>query len=147
MEFVPQYRNLYTISNNIEVYEEQVLRTKKIPRYAVKFESGKENRIDAKFLYCVDFLTFTLKYPILFKPFFLWQLNSQFLHVQQNKHTPGEDRTYSSIFHVYKFVDKLKYPDAHGISGNIKGLFTQSEIETDQRKKTNIKANFRFRSV
>ena len=43
-----QYKNLYTISNNIEVYEDQVWRTKKIPHCAVKFESGKENRIGTK---------------------------------------------------------------------------------------------------
>ena len=42
---IEQYRNSYTISNNIEVYEEQVSRTKKICQCAVKFEAGKENRI------------------------------------------------------------------------------------------------------
>ena len=45
-----QYRNLYTISNNIEAYEGPVSRTKKIPHCAVKFETGKENRIDTEFL-------------------------------------------------------------------------------------------------
>ena len=49
-----QYRNLYTISNNIEVYEGPVSRTKKIPHCAVKFEAGKENRIDTKFLYWIS---------------------------------------------------------------------------------------------
>ena len=47
-----QYRNLYTILNNIDVYEEQVGRTKKIPHCAVKFEAGKENRIGTKV--CTD---------------------------------------------------------------------------------------------
>ena len=40
-----QHKLLYTISNNIEVYEESVPRTKKIPHCAVKFEAGEENRI------------------------------------------------------------------------------------------------------
>ena len=40
-----QHKLWHTISNNIEVYKEQVLRTKKIPYRAVKFEAGEENRI------------------------------------------------------------------------------------------------------
>ena len=39
-----QYKLLYAISNNIEVYEEPVERTKKIPHYAVKFETGEKKR-------------------------------------------------------------------------------------------------------
>ena len=46
------YKKLYPISNNIEVYGEQVWRTKKIPHCAVKFEAGKENRIGTVFLFC-----------------------------------------------------------------------------------------------
>ena len=38
-----QYKFLCTILNNIDVYEESVPRTKKIPHCAVKFEAGKEN--------------------------------------------------------------------------------------------------------
>ena len=40
-----QYKLLYTISNNIEVFEKPVPRTKEIPHRAVKFEAGEENRI------------------------------------------------------------------------------------------------------
>ena len=40
-----QYKLLYTILNNIEVYEEPVPRTKKIPYYVVEFKAGEENRI------------------------------------------------------------------------------------------------------
>ena len=39
----PQYKFLCTILNNIDVYEESVPRTKKIPHCAVKFEAVKEN--------------------------------------------------------------------------------------------------------
>ena len=45
------YKKLYPISNNIEVYGDQVWRTKKIPHCAVKFEAGKENRIGTVFLF------------------------------------------------------------------------------------------------
>ena len=41
-----QYKILYTISNNIEVYGESVPRTKKLPHCAVKFKVGEENRIE-----------------------------------------------------------------------------------------------------
>ena len=40
-----QYKLLCTISNNIEVYEEPVPWTNKIPHCAVEFEAGEENRI------------------------------------------------------------------------------------------------------
>ena len=40
-----QYKLLYAISNNIEVCEESVPRTKKITHYIVKFEADEENRI------------------------------------------------------------------------------------------------------
>ena len=40
-----QYKILYTISNNIEVYEESGPRTKKPSHNAVKFEAGEVNRI------------------------------------------------------------------------------------------------------
>ena len=40
-----QYKLSYIISNNIEVYEEPVPQTKKIPNPAVEFEAGEENRI------------------------------------------------------------------------------------------------------
>ena len=47
--FVPptmlQYKLLYTISNNIEVYEEPVPRTKKIIHYIVKSGADEENGI------------------------------------------------------------------------------------------------------
>ena len=47
--FVPptmlQYKLLYTISNNIEVYEEPVPRPKKIIHYIVKFGADKKNGI------------------------------------------------------------------------------------------------------
>ena len=39
-----QYKFLGIISNNIEVYEEPVPRTKKIPHRAIKFKAGEENR-------------------------------------------------------------------------------------------------------
>ena len=41
-----EYKLLYIIWNNFEVYEEPVPRTKKIPHYAVEFETGEENRIE-----------------------------------------------------------------------------------------------------
>ena len=41
-----QYKLLYTISNNIEVYEGPVPRTMKFPHHAAKFETGGENRIE-----------------------------------------------------------------------------------------------------
>ena len=47
-----QYKLLYTILNNIEVYEEPVPRTKKIPHCAVRFEAGEENSIIHECLYC-----------------------------------------------------------------------------------------------
>ena len=47
-----QYKLLYTISNNIEVYEEPVSRTKKIPHRAVEFMAGEENRTVYDSLYC-----------------------------------------------------------------------------------------------
>ena len=40
-----QYKLLYIILNNIEIYEEPVLRTNKIPYCGVEFETGEENRI------------------------------------------------------------------------------------------------------
>ena len=40
-----QYKLLVTISNNIEVSEEPVPRTKKIPNHAVKFEAGETGHI------------------------------------------------------------------------------------------------------
>ena len=39
-----QYKLLYTISNSVEVYEEAVTRTKKIPCHVVKSEVTEENR-------------------------------------------------------------------------------------------------------
>ena len=39
-----QYKLLYAISNIIEVYEEPVPWTKKIPDHVVKFEAGEEDR-------------------------------------------------------------------------------------------------------
>ena len=42
--------NLYTISNNIEVYEEPVRRTMNISHHAVKFEACEEDRIVQKFV-------------------------------------------------------------------------------------------------
>ena len=47
-----QYKPLYTISNSIEVYEERVPWTKKIPHCAVKFEASEKNRIVYESLYC-----------------------------------------------------------------------------------------------
>ena len=44
---------LCTISNNIEVYEDPVPRTKKIHDCAVKFEAGEEKRIVQEILYCL----------------------------------------------------------------------------------------------
>ena len=46
-----QYKFLYTILNNIKVYEEPVPRTKNIPHREVKFEAGEENRIVYESLY------------------------------------------------------------------------------------------------
>ena len=40
-----QYKLLYIISNNIEVYEGPVPRTKIFPHCAGKFKTGEENRI------------------------------------------------------------------------------------------------------
>ena len=40
-----QYKLLNTILNGIEVYEEPVARTKKVPHWALNFEAGEENRI------------------------------------------------------------------------------------------------------
>ena len=40
-----QCRILYRILNNIDVYEEPILRTKKVQYYAVEFEASEENRI------------------------------------------------------------------------------------------------------
>ena len=47
-----QYKLLCTISNNIEVNEDTVPRTKKIPYCAVKFEASEEKRIVHESLYC-----------------------------------------------------------------------------------------------
>ena len=46
-----QYKLLYAISNIIEVYEEPVPWTKKIPDHVVKFEAGEEDRIVHQSLY------------------------------------------------------------------------------------------------
>ena len=46
-----QYKLLYTISNNIDVYGEPVPRTKKVHYRAVKFEACEENRIISESLY------------------------------------------------------------------------------------------------
>ena len=46
-----QCKLLYTISNSIEVYEEPVSRTKKIPHHVAKFEAGEEHRIVHECLY------------------------------------------------------------------------------------------------
>ena len=45
MEHQLEYKLLYTISKNIEVYEESVPRTKKIIQRGVNFKAGEENRI------------------------------------------------------------------------------------------------------
>ena len=42
--FYHQYKLLKTISNDTEVYEEPVPRTKKIPHIAIKFKADEENR-------------------------------------------------------------------------------------------------------
>ena len=42
---------LHTISNNAEVYEEPVTRTKKPSHDVIKFEAGEENRIVYENLY------------------------------------------------------------------------------------------------
>ena len=41
-----QYKLLYTISNNVEVYEEPVTRMKNIRRHVVKFEVRPVRRIE-----------------------------------------------------------------------------------------------------
>ena len=41
-----QYKLLYTISNNVEVYEELVTRMKNIRLYVVKFEARSVRRIE-----------------------------------------------------------------------------------------------------
>ena len=46
-----QDKLLYTFSNGIQVYEEPVPWTKKIPHRAVKFEAGEENRVVYESLY------------------------------------------------------------------------------------------------
>ena len=46
-----QHKLLFSISNNIGVYEEPVLQIKKIPHHAVKFETGEEKRIVYESLY------------------------------------------------------------------------------------------------
>ena len=48
-----QYKLCYTISNNIEIYEEPIPSTKKIPPCVVKFEIGEENRIVQENVYCL----------------------------------------------------------------------------------------------
>ena len=48
---VYHYKLLYTISNNIEIYEGPVQLTKKIPHCAVKFKACEENRIVYESLY------------------------------------------------------------------------------------------------
>ena len=45
-----QYKLLCTTSSNIEVYEEPMPRTKKVPHCLVEFEAGEENRIVRKFV-------------------------------------------------------------------------------------------------
>ena len=52
---VRRYRLLYTISNNIEVYELPVKRTKKNPQHAIKFEADEENKIVYEILYCYTY--------------------------------------------------------------------------------------------
>ena len=44
MEALQQYKVLCTISNNIEVREEAVPWTNKMPQCAVKFEAGKKEK-------------------------------------------------------------------------------------------------------
>ena len=41
-----QYKLLYTILNDVEVYEEPVSRTKKFPLCSVEFETGEEKIIE-----------------------------------------------------------------------------------------------------
>ena len=48
-----QYKLLYTISNNIEIYKVPVKRTNKLPHCAVKVQVGEENRFVQKSLYCI----------------------------------------------------------------------------------------------
>ena len=48
-----QYKLLYIISNNNEIYEVPVKQTNKLPHCVVKFEAGEENRIVQKGLYCI----------------------------------------------------------------------------------------------
>ena len=55
-----QYKFLYTISINIEVYEDLVQRIQKIPYFAFKFEAGEENRIVYESLYWPEHVRFTL---------------------------------------------------------------------------------------
>ena len=47
-----QYKLLYTISNNIEVYQEPMPQTEKIPHCPVKFRAGEKNKIVQKV--CTD---------------------------------------------------------------------------------------------
>ena len=47
-----QYKLLYTLSNNIEVYDDLVPRAKTIPNRAVKFEVVEAKRIVYESLYC-----------------------------------------------------------------------------------------------
>ena len=46
-----QYKLLYTISNNTDIYEEPEPQAKKIPHSAVTFETSEENRIGYESLY------------------------------------------------------------------------------------------------
>ena len=57
-------QTLYTILNNIEVYEEPVPWTKKMPHCPVKFKASEENRIVYESLYCC--LGFGIKFHFYF---------------------------------------------------------------------------------
>ena len=46
-----QYKTLYAILNNIEVYDEPVPRSGKIPHRSAKFQASEENRIEYESLY------------------------------------------------------------------------------------------------
>ena len=48
-----QYKLLFTISNNVEIYEEPVpRRTKKFHHCAITFGAGEENTIGEESLFC-----------------------------------------------------------------------------------------------
>ena len=82
---------LYRISDNMEIYEQSLQQTKRIPHCAVKFEAGEETRIVHESLHC---------FPIfvgLVQTSFPWRYSSFYTKIWQTAPNFAESYLWCTI--------------------------------------------------